>query len=516
MKSDSKTKTPVSSKKTKPQFDDFQSTDFTSESSETIGVRKTATKVVSKKYVTKKVAKKAVADQETLSTPSDEVSKAPSFKPSASYDLNNFPQKKKEKKTADDSTEKKPRAGRRIRDLAMGPIDHSGETSKYAMEIKTDQGGTIRKVFDNISSLLKTVDIRFYPQGIYICASDLAKYTLISVSLIAEQFLKYYCPNRIKITLDINALNSALGNAQNLETLSFIFREKDARTLLLVLETKNKKKNVIKLFGTTSENKTFRVPKQQFENPMVFKASEFQSDIRSMCSYSPLVTFVTNYKEFHILASGDQGSSHLKMYPESKESVERLRKNMGLSDVKAAVDPNSLDSIPAVQVDENDNNNVNDNLDDNENSSQIDNNVQGSEDDAIPIAESNNSDEKRVNDNIEKGEELAKKIPSHIEKYFVEDDQVPEEDVFDKPQPIVAPVQTNPEEVDPEMDDLDEKFDESYVSGLYILRYFHTICKNTNLGEYVEIMLRNGEYVTLRYPIETLGYLTFSVLQCIQ
>jgi hypothetical protein len=58
------------------------------------------------------------------------------------------------------------------------------------------------------------------------------------------------------------------------------------------------------------------------------------------------------------------------------------------------------------------------------------------------------------------------------------------------------------------------KFDESYCAGLFILRYFHTICKNTNLAENVEIMVKKGEFITARYPVETLGHLTFCVLEC--
>lgn len=58
-------------------------------------------------------------------------------------------------------------------------------------------------------------------------------------------------------------------------------------------------------------------------------------------------------------------------------------------------------------------------------------------------------------------------------------------------------------------------FDDTYESGLFILRYFHTICKNNNLGtENVEVVFKKGEFITMRYPIENLGYLTFCVMQC--
>ena len=210
-----------------------------------------------------------------------------------------------------------------------GPIDHSG-TSKWALEIKTNSGKTIKKLFENISTFLKSVDIKFFPQGIYICASDTAKYILISVTLHSQPFLKYYCPNRTKITVDVGSFISALTHANTTETLTFIMTEADSRVLHLIFESKGKKRVHTKVYGSSSTNKTFRVPKPSILRPMVFKASEFQSDIRSMCPYSHLLTFVTNYKDFHIMASGDQGSTAVQIFPEPPDVVEKL-KNLDLN-----------------------------------------------------------------------------------------------------------------------------------------------------------------------------------------
>jgi hypothetical protein len=195
------------------------------------------------------------------------------------------------------------------------------------MEIKTVHGNTIKKMIDNINSLLKTVDIRFYPEGIYVCAADLAKYMLINISLYAENFSKYYCPARFRITLDIGALNNALLSIDSYETLSFIFETHMDKNLFLLMETKNSRTNRVTLYGMSGEKKVYKVPKQKFDKPMVFESRAFQQDVRSMCFYAAMILFATDYKSFHMIASGVSGCSHLVLQPEKKseEEIEKTK-----------------------------------------------------------------------------------------------------------------------------------------------------------------------------------------------
>lgn len=406
--------------------------------------------------------------------------------------------KDKDKKVDVDSTENDDKQAKKGRSARKGkieqplPVDHSNETSKYAMEIRTGHGLTIKKMIDNISSLLKTVDIRFYPEGIYICAADLAKYALISISLYAENFSKYYCPQRFKITLDIGALNNALSSVNSFETLSFVFQKKDSRNLALLLKTEGRRERTIILYGMNSENKVFRVPKQKFENPMVFKASEFQQDIRSMCYYSPMITFATNYKEFHMLASGEQGTSHLRLFPEHKDiNINHVPKTDNVETTTMDVDIQPGTGYEGVEE-------------------VFDENVNG----PVPIqSEELNDEETVILKNLEKGDEIAEKIQGDVDKYMVNEDEVASE--LSEPPSSLPGSDAQPTDTTEQLEDLgNPTFDETFCSGLFILRYFHTICKNTNLAEYVEIMVKAGEFVTTRYPVETLGHLTFCVLEC--
>jgi hypothetical protein len=452
---------------------------------------------------------------------------------------------KKANDKENEEKQKKTRNSRKNKIERPKPMDHSNETSQYAMEIKTVSGLTIKKIIDNISSLLKTVDIRFYPEGIYICAADLAKYVLISASLIAENFIKYYCPQRFKITLDIGALNNALSGVNSYGNLSFIFQKKESRNLILLMSTDGRRENRVTLYGMNSENKVFRVPKQRFENPMVFKSLEFQQDIRSMCYYSPMITFATNFKDFHMLASGEQGSSHLKLSCEKRpnkqetnpvyESVETNDAEMGeineaepieteptetelteteqldgpqnhpdsqngeiseTPNIEAAQNPESVD---AENPEMNDTGNADSG--DAGNGEVFDENVNG----PIPLQASEldrKEDEIIIEKNLEKGQEYAEKNQGDVDKYMVNED----EDNTDTP---IATQQSD--ETEEDLENL--KFDDSYCSGLFILRYFHTICKNTNLGEYVEVMVKKDEFIAIRYEVD-LGYLLFCVLEC--
>lgn len=181
-----------------------------------------------------------------------------------------------------------------------------------------------------------------------------------------------------------------------------------------------------------------------------------------------MVTIATNSKgEFHMFARGDHGYSYHELQ----------------ADMDATLEEKEMSSDAPPEQEE--------------------------ETQPVPVnAEFDNRTDRIIHDNPGGMDSLAETIN---EEYA----DVPVDARTDIPKDDDEQDRTEGEQDNQDMDDLGiPVFDESYDTGVYILRYFSIILKNSNVANYLEAAVKKKMYFAIRFQLMEYWFLTFLVMEC--
>jgi hypothetical protein len=351
---------------------------------------------------------------------------------------------------------------------------YDNSSSRYAMEIITQDGVSIKKLIENIRHLLTCVDLRFYPNGIHIYALDNAKYALICIMLIPSKFLKYYCPEPFRISIEIEKLQVALNNVGTYEETSFIFEKNNPTCLILDFKTEGRQIRYNRQYipGHTAPATNIRQPLMHYERQMEFDAAQFQTDIRQLCNYASMATFSTDYRTFRIHVTGSSGSSFVDMVCRDPSDKAADEDRLPLPEQEEEV---ADEDVPGPKF--------------------VEERVPVDMDSPEFVAQT--LDEIRRTTDGTSDESIGDKI-----------DQVTE--VVEVPK-APLPVTKHAVCADGSYEPPGENHPWAVVND-YILRYVYLVAKNVNLSRILTILYEPSKPITFKFNVATLGYISYCIL----
>ena len=164
------------------------------------------------------------------------------------------------------------------------------DTSKYKVYLRTVKASAIRTLSEALKEVLLETNMHFTKDGVKICAIDSMNIAFVNLRLDALKFDSYYCPNRVSVGIRLTTFHKLLKTVGNNDIIS-LYIEKDSaddnQNLGIQIYNKEKKvKRISKLTLIDLDEKTFSVPKMEFDNTFTVQCVDFQKYCRDLWNIS--------------------------------------------------------------------------------------------------------------------------------------------------------------------------------------------------------------------------------------
>jgi proliferating cell nuclear antigen len=149
------------------------------------------------------------------------------------------------------------------------------------MRLKTIQASAIKSVFEVLKDIINDVNVYFTPEGVRIVTLDTARVTLIHMTLEAENFEEYACPENVSAGLNMINVYKLLKSITAQDTLTLEISGRDAMDILIENTTKKSSTSFrLKLLDINEDVLT--PPKIPMDTVTTLSSVDFQRIVRDM------------------------------------------------------------------------------------------------------------------------------------------------------------------------------------------------------------------------------------------
>jgi proliferating cell nuclear antigen len=188
------------------------------------------------------------------------------------------------------------------------------------MHLKTIQAAALKSVFEVLKDIINDVNVYFNPSGVQILTLDTARVTLVEMSLGAENFEEYECPNQIAAGLNMTNMYKLLKSISGTDTLTIDVKDRDYMDIYIENPVKKSFTNFrLKLLDINED--VLGLPDVNMNVVTTLPSVDFQRITRDMGNLSNEMTIIREGNRLELSCEGDFANQ--KTVIEFPESVNR-------------------------------------------------------------------------------------------------------------------------------------------------------------------------------------------------
>jgi proliferating cell nuclear antigen len=172
------------------------------------------------------------------------------------------------------------------------------------MHLKTIQSTAVKAVFEVLKDIINDVNVYFTPAGIHILTLDTARVTLVNMSLGAENFEEYECPEEVIAGLNMSNVYKLLKSVTGQDTLTLRVEGRDVMDILIENSVKKSSTNFrLKLLDINED--VLNLPDIQMNVISTMPSVDFQRITRDMGNLSNEMTIIRDGHNLELSCIGD-------------------------------------------------------------------------------------------------------------------------------------------------------------------------------------------------------------------
>lgn len=151
------------------------------------------------------------------------------------------------------------------------------------MYFVTVQSTAVTKLFETLKDILHDVNLVCTPEGISILTFDGSRVALVYLTLPAQNFEEYKCPNKLELGVNMTAVWKLAKQAGLHHTFSMFVRQDRSETLYIVISDKDSGDDTeyqLDLMDIDSED--MHIPNIPFDSVITMPAAYLQKLMRAM------------------------------------------------------------------------------------------------------------------------------------------------------------------------------------------------------------------------------------------
>jgi proliferating cell nuclear antigen len=156
----------------------------------------------------------------------------------------------------------------------------------YNLLVRSVSTNTLKTLFEVLKEVLvRNVNIVFDTDTIKITEMDGTKNVLVSLSLTAESFQLYHCPEKLILGINPSNVFKIIKIVTNNDTITFAVRKDDPENFLIRLQNNDKNKffeSSVKLLDKKYQE--INIPPSEFDTEVCMLSTEFQNIIKNINS----------------------------------------------------------------------------------------------------------------------------------------------------------------------------------------------------------------------------------------
>jgi proliferating cell nuclear antigen len=221
------------------------------------------------------------------------------------------------------------------------------------MYLKTIQASAVKAVFEVLKDIINDVNVYFTPKGVRILTLDTARVTLVHMTLNAENFEEYECPQDIAAGLNMGHVYKLLKSVSGQDTLTLKVEGRDVMDILIENPIKKSFTNFkLKLLDINED--ILDLPDIQMNVVTTLPSVDFQRITRDMGNLSNEMTIIRDGNRLELSCIGDFADQ--KTVIDFPESVKRTGNIFSLKYINLFTKAtNMCSSVQLMQDSENEN-----------------------------------------------------------------------------------------------------------------------------------------------------------------
>jgi proliferating cell nuclear antigen len=188
------------------------------------------------------------------------------------------------------------------------------------MHLKTIQASALKAVFEVLKDIINDVNVYFTADGIHVLSLDTARVTLVHMTLQADNFEEYECPQDVTAGLNMANMYKLLKSISGTDTLTINIKDRDYMEIFI--------ENPVKKSSTSFRLKLLDINEDILELPDVtmnvittLPSIDFQRITRDMGNLANEMTIVREGPKLILGCNGDFADQTTVL--EFPESVQR-------------------------------------------------------------------------------------------------------------------------------------------------------------------------------------------------
>jgi len=221
------------------------------------------------------------------------------------------------------------------------------------MYLKTIQASAMKAVFEVLKDIINDVNVYFTPKGVRILTLDTARVTLVHMTLNAENFEEYECPQDMVAGLNMGHIYKLLKSVSGQDTLTLKVEGRDVMDILIENPVKKSFTNFkLKLLDINED--ILDLPDIQMNVVTTLSSVDFQRITRDMGNLSNEMTIIRDENRLELSCAGDFADQ--KTVIDFPESVKRTGNIFSLKYINLFTKAtNMCSSVQLMQDSENEN-----------------------------------------------------------------------------------------------------------------------------------------------------------------
>ncbi len=188
------------------------------------------------------------------------------------------------------------------------------------MYLKTIQAAAVKSVFEVLKDIINDVNVYFTARGVHILTLDTARVTLVHMTLGAENFEEYSCPQDIAAGLNMGNVYKLLKSVTGQDVLTLRVEGRDVLEMMIENPVKKSSTNFkLKLLDINED--ILDLPDIQMNVITTLPAVDFQRITRDMGNLANEMTIVREGTKLELSCRGDFADQTTVI--EFPESVDR-------------------------------------------------------------------------------------------------------------------------------------------------------------------------------------------------
>lgn len=172
------------------------------------------------------------------------------------------------------------------------------------MYLKTIQASAVKSVFEVLKDIINDVNVYFTPKGIHILTLDTARVTLVHMTLGAENFEEYDCPQDIAAGLNMGNVYKLLKSVTGQDVLTLRVEGRDVLDMMIDNPVKRSSTNFkLKLLDINED--ILDMPDIKMNVITTLPAVDFQRITRDMGNLANDMTIIREGSKLELSCRGD-------------------------------------------------------------------------------------------------------------------------------------------------------------------------------------------------------------------